>query len=101
MLLLCLWISLAVVSVTLIVKNAYDGIYEGRNAAAVWVMGVAGAICLVYETVSAVKGRFTFYHDAGSLFSGICLVVIFAVYMTKRSNDRKLQKTEEQDKNIS
>ena len=101
MFLLCLWVSLAVVSVTLIVKNAYDGIYEGRNAATVWIMGVAGVICLIYETVSGVKGKFSFYHDIGALFSGICLVLIFVVYMVKRSTDRKLEKTEEHGKKIS
>lgn len=101
MLLLCLWISLSVVSVTLIVRNAYDGIYEGRNAVAVWVMGVAGTICLIYEVVSGIKGKFSFYHDIGALFSGVCLVLIFTVYMVKRSTDRKLEKAEEQGKNIS
>lgn len=95
MFLFCIWISLVVVSVTLILKNAYDGIYEGRNAFAVWVMGFAGVACLVFESVRNAKGKLSLYNDFGTLFSGICLIIIFAVYMVKRSHDGKHEKAGE------
>lgn len=101
MFLFCIWTSLVVVSVNLILNNAYDGIYEGRNALAAWIMGFAGTVCLVGEAVRGVKGKFTFYNDFGTLFSGIGLITIFSVYMVKRSHDAKQEKTEDPGKNIS
>ncbi len=94
-LLFCIWVSIVVVSVTMIVRNAYDGIYEGRNAVVVWVMGAAGIFILFAEIIKWFRGTLTFYSNAGTVFSGVSLLIICAVYSVKRQRDRKRDNSEE------
>lgn len=84
----CLWVSVVITSVTMIVKNAYEGIYEGRNAIVVSGMGVAGAFVVLTEIIKGLRGNFVFYSDAGAISCGIGLLVIFTVYHVKKRQDR-------------
>lgn len=98
---LCTWVPLSVVSVTLIIKNAYDGIYEGHNVATAWCMGACGVFMLFVVADSAATGNFTVYHNSGFIFLGSGMIIIAVVYIVKRSIDRRCEKKEEQCEKIS
>lgn len=92
----CTWVPLSVVSVTLILRNAYDGINEGYNVFGVWCMGLTGVFMLFVVADSVATGNFTVYHNSGFIFLGSGMIIIAAVYIVKRSIDRKREKKEEQ-----
>lgn len=79
----CLWVSAVAFAVTMIVKDAYDGVYEGRNSIVVTVMGAAGCFMLAAEMVSAARGTFVFYNSAGVLVSAVSMQTVCAVYWVK------------------
>lgn len=88
-LLVCLWVSAVVFAVTMIVKDAYDGIHEGRNLMVITVMGAVGCFMLVVEIIKAVRGTFAFYSTAGVLISAVGMLTICIVYWVKRRRDKK------------
>lgn len=98
---LCGCVPAAIVSVTLIIKNAYDGIYEGRNTVTAWCMGASGVFVLLSVADSVVTGNFTIYHSSGLMLLGSEMILISAVYIVKRSIDRNCEKEEEQREKIS
>lgn len=91
----CLWVSVVVFSVTMIVKNAYDGIHEGRNAVVVSFMGAAGFFILVIESIKGIRGTFVLFSAAGNLICAASMLTICAVYWAKRQRDRKRDNAEE------
>lgn len=91
----CIWVSAVVFAVTMIVKNAYDGIHEGRNSILVTFMGAVGFFMLVFEIIKAVRGTFVFYSTAGILVSAVGMLTICIIYWIKRKRDRKQDSTEE------
>lgn len=101
MFMLCTCVPSAVVYVTLIVKNAYDGIYEGRSTVIAWCMGITGVFMLFVVADSVATGNFTVYHNSGFIFLGSGMIIIAAVYIVKRSIDRRCEKKEEQCEKIS
>ena len=94
-LLVCLWVSAAVFAVTMIVKDAYDGIHEGRSSILVTFMGAVGSFMLVVEIIKAVRGTFAFYSAAGILVSAVGMLTICIVYWFERQRDKKQDSTEE------
>jgi hypothetical protein len=93
--LLCIWISAVVISVTMIVKNAYDGIQEGWNSVAVWVMGATGMFCLVGVIVRGILGTFNWYDGGGAVFTSIGMLVIFIVYRVKQRRDKQAERADD------
>lgn len=98
---LCGCVPATIVSVTLIIKSAYDGISEGHNIVTALCLGASGVIMLFYVADSVVTGNFTIYHNSGFVFLGSYLILISAVYIVKRSIDRNCEKEEEQREKIS
>ncbi len=85
----CIWVSAVVFCVTMIVRNAYDGVSDGRNAVAVSAMGAVGLFVLASEIVKGLEGTFVFYSSAGTVITAASLLTICAVYWVKRLRDRK------------
>ncbi len=86
---MCFWLSIVVISVTMIVRNAYDGIHEGRNAVIVSIMGALGLFALIVEIIKGFCGSFDFYSSTSTIFISVSLFVIFTVYRVKRWRDGK------------
>ena len=91
----CIWVSAAVFAVTMIVKDAYDGIHEGRNCVIVTIMGATGFFILAMEIIKGIKGTLVFYSAAGNLVCAISLLTICTVYWVKRKHERERESTEE------
>lgn len=91
----CLWVSAVAFAVTMIVKDAYDGIHEGKSSILVTIMGIVGCFMLVVEIIKAVRGTFVFYSTAGILVSAVGMLTICIIYWIKRKRDRKHDSTEE------
>ena len=88
-----LWTSILATSIGLIVKEAYDGLNR-TGGAIVSLLGVIG-LFIVLSDLLRLMGPKVFVengvitYDAGSLYGGICMVIICAVYWAKRLRDRR------------
>ena len=88
-----LWTSILATSVGLIVKEAYDGL-DKPGGAIVSILGLVG-LFIVLEDLLGFMGPKLFVengvitYDAGSLYVGVCMVVICAVYWIKHLRDRR------------
>lgn len=77
---ICIWITLSVTLITMIVKNAYDGVTEKPGIIFFAVFGICGIIITACVTIMSMISMETIYSKISQLFSGICMILTSIIY---------------------
>lgn len=90
-----LWSSILVITVRLIVTNAYDGIREG-NFRILAIMFCLGGISIVGHIISKMAdSQATIYDGIGELVVGVGALTIGVVYWVNYLHNKRLEKSNE------
>lgn len=98
--LITLWIPMTTCFISLILKNAYEGIGSTGGKVVATFLGIAGLILSASSLYLAFTGSEALWengavtHNAGRVLSSLCMVAICAVYWIKRYSDNKLLESE-------
>lgn len=77
---ICIWITISVTLITMIVKNAYDGVTETPGIIIFAIFGICGIIITVCITIMCATGSETIFNKISQLFSGLCMIVTSIIY---------------------
>lgn len=90
-----LWGSILVITIRLIVTNAYDGIREG-NFRILAIMFCLGGISITGHIISKIAdSQTTIYNGIGELVVGVGALTISIVYWVNYLQNKRLEKSEE------
>ncbi len=90
-----LWGSVLIITIRLIVTNAYDGIREG-NFRILSIMFCLGGISIVGHIILKIAdSQATIYNGIGELVVGVGALMIGTVYWVNYLHNKKLEKSEE------
>ncbi len=90
-----LWGSILVITIRLIVTNAYDGIREG-NFRILAIMLCLGGISIAGHIISKIAdSQATIYNGIGELAVGVGALTIGTAYWVNYLHNKKLEKSEE------
>ena len=86
---ICFWIPEIICAVTLIVKDAYDGINSHRGRTLMAFFGILGLILIVLPAVRMLSGKYRFAEEFSHLFVGFCVMIQSLVYWVKQYSNQK------------
>jgi hypothetical protein len=92
---ICWWIPVFVCFIIMIVKDAFDSVHTGKGKTVLTIIGFAGLILLITTAIDVIGGKEPVFENGGItnsfsyLLSGVCMVIICAVYWTRQYANRK------------
>lgn len=98
--LITLWLPLTVCFITLIIKNAYDGVNTTSGRSVLTLFGIAGLFLVSISVLHIATGAETLLYEGkvsdtfGHLFNGICMIIICLIYWIKQYHNSKKFKDE-------
>lgn len=87
------WVSVSVCEITIITKNAYDGISDHSGRIFLLFQGIFGLAILSISLIQIQINEETLYSAFGSIFMGVCCIIICAVYWIKVIRDKNSPET--------
>lgn len=82
------WISISVCEITMIVKDAYDGISNNYGRTILSLQGFLGLAILFMDIMYILSGKEVISSMLSSLLMGVCCVIICSVYWIKVIRDK-------------
>lgn len=93
--LFCMWIPVVVCLILLIWKNAYEGVDSKAGRITISVVGAGGVMLVVSSLWELCSGQDALFRDGvledrtGTLFAGVCMVIVCCVYWLKQYVNKK------------
>lgn len=85
----CFWIPEIICAVTLIVKDAYDGINSHRGRVLMGTFGVLGLILIILPAIRVLSGSHSIAEEISPIFVGFCVLLQSLVYWAKQYSNQK------------
>lgn len=85
------WVSFAVCAITMIVKDAYDGISGSSGRVALSIIGIAGLAVLVTTCIELARNQTSWDSCIGMVVMGLCGITTSVVYWAKKISNRKYE----------
>lgn len=91
----CIWIPLSVYAISLIVKNAYDGVNSNAGKTVSIIFLICGILLLCFRIIMLVidNGHFIDNEEIGSfiasMIQSVCMISMSVVYFIKQYRNKK------------
>lgn len=86
--LIMFWISISVCEITMIVKDAYNGISKNSGKTILSLQGILGLTILIMDIMYIISSKEAISSMLSSLLMGVCCIIICVVYWIKVIRDK-------------